>query len=411
MEGITGSVVGRALARPFLFALYLLSGVIPRDRDLWVFGSWGGHRYADNAAAFFAHCSRRSDLDQRLVWISRDLAVVKRLRAEGHEAHLAWSPRGIWRAVRAEVFLFDCFSKDINFWLSKGATKVNLWSGVPLKVFERDIDVRDNRYYRLFHGKPWERLLYGAMMPWHLVRPDMLIATSETTAAITRRAFDVDDEAVVVTGFPRNDAMIRVAAGSPPLPLVEGVHSPIISAYRAGETTFLYLPTFRDSAKPFLTIDWDRLHALMEELNARFFIKFHPVDATAFEHETDRIVQLYQDTDVYDILPFTTALISDYSSVIFDYMLLDRPIVYFVPDLQEFATSSRSLLFDPSEIAVGPLCTDLDELLAALGTVASDRAAPIDPEHRASVTVMLHSHSDDKSCDRVMDALQFLIRR
>ena len=51
-----GSLLGTALARPAQFATYFLSGLVPRRPSLWVFGSWGGHRFADNAAAFFHFC-------------------------------------------------------------------------------------------------------------------------------------------------------------------------------------------------------------------------------------------------------------------------------------------------------------------------------------------------------------------
>ena len=108
------------------------------------------------------------------------------LRRRGYEAYSIWSLRGALRCLRAGVFVFDCFAKDINFWLSRNAVIVNLWSGVPLKAFERDIDTPASRYHRLFHGSGPVRLAYGAMMPWHLVRPDLIIATSEETAAMTR---------------------------------------------------------------------------------------------------------------------------------------------------------------------------------------------------------------------------------
>ena len=49
------------LGRFVLFPVYWLSGFVPRRDDLWVFGSWGGYRFADNAAAFFMHCQRELD--------------------------------------------------------------------------------------------------------------------------------------------------------------------------------------------------------------------------------------------------------------------------------------------------------------------------------------------------------------
>ena len=290
-----GRLLATAAMRPAQFLLYVLSGVVPRRTNLWVFGSWGGWRYADNAAAFFRFCRQHDDGQRQLVWISRSRELVRTVRAEGHEAHWIWSPRGVARCIRAEAYLFDCFSKDINFWLSRGAVKINLWSGVPLKAFERDIDNPRNRYYRLFHGSTAERLGFGLMMPWHVVRPDLIIATSPTTAEITRRAFDLPAEAVAVTGFPRNDALFVDEASSHTR---RSCPDEVIAAFRGGRTVFFYLPTFRDSAKQVVDIDWLELDALMESLDAVFVIKFHPVDATEFEHESPRVIQLFQDVDV-----------------------------------------------------------------------------------------------------------------
>lgn len=403
-----GRLIATAAMRPVQFILYVVSGLVPRRRDLWVFGSWGGWRYADNAAAFFRFCRQHGDTGRRLVWVSRSRDLVRRVREEGHEAHWIWSPRGIACCLRAEAYLFDCFSKDVNFWLSRGATKINLWSGVPLKAFERDIDNPDNRYYRLFHGSRLERAAYGAMMPWHVVRPDLIIATSPTTAEITRRAFDLPADAVVVTGFPRNDVLL--ADGGSDGDDLRSCPDAVAAAFRAGRSVFLYLPTFRDSAKHFVDIDWVELDALMESLDAVFVIKFHPVDATRFEHESERVIQLSQDVDVYDVLPVTTALISDYSSVIFDYMLLDRPIIYYVPDLEEFVSSSRLLIFDPAEIAVGPLCPDADALLAAMSDVAAGSPGA-DERHRAAVLARLHAFVDAGASARVLDEVEARLAR
>lgn len=399
----TAELLGTALLRPFQFLLYFLSGFVPRRPDLWVFGSWGGFRFADNGAAFFEFCQRRLAGAVQLVWISRKRDIVARLRARGFEAHWLWSPTGIVRCLRARLHLFDCFAKDTNFWLSRGAKRVNLWSGVPLKTFERDIDNPRSRYFRVFHGTLLQRLLYGMMMPWHVTRPDMIIAMSEETRAITARAFGVPMHSVCVTGFPRNDSLF---VGSP---AAAGRNCPstVLEAARAGKKVFLYLPTFRDSGKPFVKIEWKRLDALMERLDSVFFIKFHPVDATQFKNGSTRVVQLFQDTDVYDVMPHSNALISDYSSIIFDYMLLDRPIIYYTPDLEEFIAGCRSFNFHPVDIAVGPLCADSAQLERAIEEAAAGKAAGVHGEaHRASVMKRLHAFVDGSSSERVLEVIK-----
>ena len=136
--------------------------------------------------------------------------------------------------------------------------------------------------------------------------------------------------------------------------------------WRPAGRPFLYLPTYRDSAEPYIDIDWERLDALMTSIDGRFYLKFHPDDRSSFEAATPRIVQLYQDTDVYDILPHVSVLISDYSSIIFDFMVLDRPIIHYMPDLDRFIRSSRRLVFEPTEVAVGPICLDGEQLLTAI---------------------------------------------
>jgi len=371
---------------------------------LWVFGSWGGYRFADNSAAFFLFCQREMSDKIRLVWISREAGIIADLRDKGYEAHWIWSLRGIWCCLRAKLYIFDCFSKDINFWPSRNARKINLWSGVPLKTFERDIQNPRSRYYRLFHGSLPERWLLAIMMPWHVDRPDLIIATSPETGNITRRAFDLPQESVVVSGFPRNDVFFQSAESAAPSRLKWPV--PFKDAVDTKRRVFMYLPTYRDSGKPYFDVDWADLDRLMQELNATFFFKFHPVDKCTFRGTGRHIVELPQDVDIYSMMASVDVLVSDYSSIIFDFMLLDRPVIYYTPDLEEFTSSSRSLIFDPADIAVGPICSTATEFMQALSDAAN--GVDMSPETQLRWTAIrkrIHTNMDGQSNRRVADAI------
>lgn len=387
------------LSRLLLLTVYLLAGFLPRRRDLWVFGSWGGSRFADNSAAFFRHCRHAVGERVRLVWISRDPEIVKRLRAEGYEAHRPWSLRGMLACAQAGVHVFDCFAKDTNFWLSRGAIKVNLWSGASLKAFERDIDNRNSRYYRLFHGFFLERWLLAAMMPWHVERPDLIVASSEETAGITARAFGVSADRVVVSGLPRNDVLL----GPPHRQLLE-TEFPVAfrEALSAGRMLFLYLPTFRDGGRHDPGIDWRRVSELMERVGGEIFCKFHPDDRSSVRPPTlPYVTELNQSLDVYPLLPHLDALVSDYSSVIFDFMLLDRPIIYFTPDVEEFAARTRKLNWQPEELGIGPICKEFDELTSAMEAAANAEGLA-GPQARDTVLPRLHRYVDGQACTRVL---------
>lgn len=403
MDALTRNLTyfGALLARPALFTLYFLSGFVPRRSDLWVFGSWGGHRFADNAASLFLHCQAELSGSVRLVWISRDGNIVRKLRDEGYEAHRVWSARGLACCLRAGVYFFDNFCKDVNYWTSRSARKVNLWSGVPLKAFERDIDNPRNRYYRLFHGSPPERLFLSIMMPWHVDRPDLIIATSSENAQITRRAFGVQDDAVAITGYPRNDILFEDSGNGQQAR--QGWPEPFRHAVDAGRFVFLYLPTYRDSAKPFVDVDWADVDRLMERHDAIFFLKLHPDDRGSLDATGARVIELPQGIDIYGLLPATDALISDYSSIIFDYMMLERPIIHYLPDLDEFRASSRSLIFDPAEIAVGPVCESGATLAEALSAVLQGVQAPLDTQTRWSeIRRRMNLYCDGRSGRRVL---------
>ena len=367
-----------------------------------MFGSWGGYRFADNGAAFFMRCQEVLKDDIEMVWISRKRAIIRELRDRDMVAHWVWSPKGIIACLRAGFHVFDCYPKDTNYWLGRGAKRINLWSGVPLKVIQREHDNPRNRHYRLFHGYLPERWFLSMMMPWHVLRPDMMVGTSIECGEITRRAFGLETGNVAITGYPRNDVFFDADRS------VTGLNSPLPSsltnAIDSGRKVILYLPTYRDSGESYMNMDWDRLDELMESIGATFFLKTHPVDRLKNEINCSNVHQLPQLIDVYDLLPRTDILISDYSSIIFDYMLLERPIIYYTPDLDQFLNSCRSLVFHPRDIAVGPMCESFEELLTALERLVQSGAAEYDSK-RKEVFPRMHNFQDGRSSQRVLEVL------
>lgn len=395
---------GTLFSRIYLWPIYYVCGFLPRRANLWVFGSWGGYRFSDNAAAFFVHCHQTIADKVDVVWISRRAEIVSMLRERGFSAYWIWSPGGMLCCLRAHLFIFDSFSKDINFWLSRGSKKINLWSGVPLKKFEREIDSPKSRYYRLFHGLPFERCFLSALMPWHAIRPDLLIASSPTTQEITCRAFDVAPENVVITGYPRND-ILNADANSADRDSADWPEA-FRNAVENRRKIFLFLPTYRDSDSDYMKIEWLALNELMKRENAIFFYKYHPDDKGGFSGQFECVMELPQSSDIYSFLPYADALISDYSSIIFDFMLVNRPIVYFVPDIEEFVAHSRSLNFWPEDVAAGPVCKTSDELLSALGDIAADVPASAEQlEKSEKVRVQFNVYNDGHASQRVLEEL------
>src|SRR5215204_3886991 len=174
-------VVATVLLRPLQFALYAVAGLWPRNPERWVFGSWSGRRFSDNAAALFLEVAGDA-AGPMATWITARRSIRAELLERGLDARLRWSPAGLWTSLRAGVYVYDGYTKDINHWTSHGAITVLLRHGVGMKKVDRGIDVPTHRLFRLFHGSLRQRLFWRAVLPWHAVHPDIALATSEEHA-------------------------------------------------------------------------------------------------------------------------------------------------------------------------------------------------------------------------------------
>lgn len=106
--------------------------------------------------------------------------------------------------------------------------------------------------------------------------------------------------------------------------------------------------------------------------------------------------------DIYPALNLFDALITDYSSIYFDFLLLDRPIIFFPYDMENYICNDRSLLFDYKTMAPGPLCTNQNQVEHELLQVTNDQYK----KHRKQVTDLVFSHKDDNSSERLWDILK-----
>ncbi|MBT8442600.1 MAG: CDP-glycerol glycerophosphotransferase family protein [Gammaproteobacteria bacterium] len=391
------------LLRPFMFALYFLSGFTPRSPRRWVFGSWSGKRFADNSAALFEHVLNQDQSGIEAVWISHDRGVLQALAKRGCVAHTPWSPGGILACLTAGVIVFDGLTKDVNHWLTRGAKKVLLRHGVGIKKVERAIEHPGHRLYQLFHGSLWQRAFWGYLLPWHLVRPDLMIATSPEHAAQGHAYYDVDESRIVITGFPRNDILLSAGAKD----IDERIRPLIAEARRRELPVFLYMPTFRDDDSRF-----DFPLAELEQMAARhgimLFVKLHFVDGLrqkSFVPDPAGNLRLLDPAiDASEVFPAAAGLISDYSSVVFDFVLTEKPVIFFVPDIDEYLRHSRSFYYDFEEITPGPKAKSLDELETAIAAAVRDGLGEW-TERYDTVLSRLHTYRDAGASERTYQAI------
>ncbi|HEY0519407.1 MAG TPA: CDP-glycerol glycerophosphotransferase family protein [Ilumatobacteraceae bacterium] len=353
--------VKRLLQWPLRAAFRSVSRYVRREPDLVVFGSVR-NRLADNSAYLFLNMARSTDL--RCVWITGSRNVVNQLRSHGYEAHRRWSLKGIAAVLRASAFVYSFAPSDINLWLSDGATTVNLWHGLGVKRIERDRGAPWDRMYRAS-----ERSITGRVFAYDRHSPDWLVTPSSAMSEYFAAPFDLPPERCVQFGYPRNDHLVQ---GTAPPPVL--VDPDLYERLEQHPFVVGYFPTWRyDSfeALPDGSPTLDEIARVVADQGGIVLFKPHHQSAAPTASD-DSVVLLPADADLNAYLGLCDVLITDYSSVAADFLLLDRPIIVFAPDVDDGVAHDR-FSADPLTMQPGLLVRTKDEMFALLGEL---RAIP-----------------------------------
>jgi CDP-glycerol glycerophosphotransferase (TagB/SpsB family) len=346
----------RLVQWPFRSLLRPIVRRMPRDPSLVAFGA-ASNRFADNPAYAFLAASASASL--RCVWISGSRATVAKVRSLGLRAEHRWRPRGIWTVLRAGWLVHGWNTADVNLWLGDGARTFNLWHGVGVKRIQRARVVGTGA---AIYGAP-ERSFLARVFADDRHVPDLVLSTSPGMTPVLAQAFDVPTERCPELGYPRNDHLVE--RSRPPTALVDGALYDRLD----GRRVVGYFPTFRDDS---LSIPGgapviSRLADIVGRQDAVVVFKAHDSSEVRVA-EGEALIVLPADCDLNAYLGLCDVLVTDYSSVASDFLLLGRPIVLFVPDLEDY-TSARGFALDPRSYLPGLVTSTADELYRALSAL------------------------------------------
>jgi CDP-glycerol glycerophosphotransferase len=384
-----------------------LTWIIPRDpRQYVVLGRVDG-RFMDNGKYFAAWVAKNApDVDITFVTMAsevvRELGGLSRLKVKRYPF-----PSAMWRMLRAGTLVYDAAATAgegrIGFYTR--ARRVQLWHGTPLK----EIELAQHRRRDALRPRPvvWllgvHRAIVGRFVHHHLV-----ICTSDFLArGVFAQSFKSDR--IVGLGYPRNDVILGGDDYDPVL-VDNGVDlaaRAVIDEHRArGGKALLYAPTFRDNGKHPTddgSLDIERLSEFARRHDLLVVLKLHPFLADAMSGlSAPNILQVSPVSDIYPLLSHFDLLLTDYSSIFFDYLLLDRPVVFYPYDMESYR-GGRELLFDYDAMTPGPRAVDFDGLLAALESTLTGPDTFV--EARQKVTDLVHDHRDGRSMARLWGQL------
>jgi CDP-glycerol glycerophosphotransferase (TagB/SpsB family) len=372
--------------------LYGLSFLVPRHQRIWVLGSNDGYSYNDNSRHLYEYvCKNVPSI--RAIWLTRVPQIMADLRRAGHESYLINSWQAYWLSCRAGIVIASHFKLDICYYAISRAIKINLWHGCPLKRIAFDSKLLTQNkipFYRidlkigqiisdLGTGKKWDRL----------------ISTSPIMSDRMANAFGVDIRNVKVTGYPRNDILLHHDFKS--LPIIDS-----LKATSEAKKIILYAPTWREDHQDSISL-FDSL--FLNEYNVLLLIKMHfenrETNCNVIYNEKGKCIYWLKEEDAPDfnyLLPYVDVLITDYSGAYFDFLLLDRPIIFAPFDLEKY-DRCRGLYENYDEATAGPKCFSWDEVMVQLQEFLSgeDKFKAL----RKLALKKYHTFVDANSCYRV----------
>jgi CDP-glycerol glycerophosphotransferase (TagB/SpsB family) len=404
-----GAGNAKKLAAIPLYALgRLLTLVVPRSKDEWVFGCAVG--IGDGALALW-HVAAADG--RRAVWLIGSPREARDAAARGIPTVPKHSLQGLWRTARARVVVVTHGFGDVNRYAVSGAFIVQLWHGIPLKRIGLDspATVRPpDAIARTPLAQP-VRVLLRRMYRAATRRIRLLPAASHLVRGRLESAFALSDARVPVTGEPRVDVLSAGSARDRRSAAREAL-SAALPRLEPSSLLVLYAPTWRDGAPdPAVPSaeEWRRIVDVLTRHGATMLVRSHPLGAGEYapSFATDRVQSLGSDLvpDITPVLPALDALVTDFSSLAFDAALVPLPVVFLAPDVEDYRRR-RGFYGRYADVAGEDWATDwagaADQLEALLGDTAEhDRRLA----SSRALSERVHAHRDGRNAHRVYRAI------
>lgn len=369
---------------------------LPVDRKLIVFESEGD--LSDNTYALFEYLTgKKMETKYRYVWFV-DREDEARLTMRGKTAFVNKSSRKhylkrLYCLSVCKYYIYDHnnYFERMEIQKKKGQNIINLWHGCGVKTM------------------PF------ATEPGNI---DYLISLSPLFTEIQTKFFGIDMARIFCLGYPRNDYFF--------MPLNENQRG-VTEKLSQYKKVVLWMPTFRRSNNPSLDeayfdsqtglpiLDTEaKLSAFddyLRELNILCIFKIHHLQAAleAYVSQYTNIITVNDDEihrmglQLYQYIMLADCLITDYSSVATDFLLLDRPMIFTLDDYEDFKKSRGFCFDDAKQYLPGYHVYDEAELKQAVyGSLISGDSYG---EQRKKALSLMHQYRDGQSCQRILDLI------
>lgn len=328
---------------------------IKPDKDIWIFSSTDNEKYNYNSKYLFEYVLN-NEKDIHPYFVINDDLLREKLKSEyGEDFFIETKTKsGIKKALSGGVWFTSAGLPLYGLKLNKKRVIVNLWHGIPLKkiaLMENKVSKLKKHYFNKIFSQNYSYIL----------------TTSKNLTPIMKESFNVEDEIIKVWGQPRNDCLFNNVN--------KDRLSDLFINLPEYEKLILYAPTYRDNKEtrmfPFEDYNKNELERFLEESKTIIFIRTHLSESASVNKYLGKRVLLLNENiieDIMEILNVFDVLITDYSSIYIDFLLLNKPLLFLPYDKDEYL-SKRGFNFEYDEVTPGYKPIDMKDFLMSIKTI------------------------------------------
>ena len=325
---------------------------IELDEKMVLFETFMGRQYGCNPKAIYERMISSPEFDDyRLIWAFIDTDKASEFEALKRAEIVQMKSKEYFDICARAKYIITNSNLDNRIVKREGQVFLQTWHGTPLKRLRCDIEAEEGNVNNTLEEIKWRNDI-------DVVRYDYFISPSAFCTGVFTSAFNLKElgkeNILIETGYPRNDLLFSYS---------DDYAAEIKRELGIPEekTIILYAPTFRDNMHDGTGyvydthLDFDRLRG---ELGEDYVVLFraHYFVANQFDFERYRgfVYDVSGHDDITPLYTITDLLITDYSSVFFDFANLGRPMLFYMYDLDEYAEDIRGFNLDIAELP-GPI--------------------------------------------------------
>lgn len=349
-----------------LYPLYIISFLFKRNYNKWIFGS--ENKFDGNCKYFFIQTINKYP-NINCIWITKNKEEINLLIKNGYNVHYLYSLKALYHLLTSGVYITSHPLNDsLPIWTIGVAKHINLWHGIGIKNMYFKANTK---YHYLRYHHPIVKYLYYPFIINILKKPDLFLSTSRKMNKHFKDSFKLKNRNILEGYYPRCNLLtmeknsletfIKINESSDIIDLIEKIKN--------YDEVFIYMPTWREDNKNFLDdflLHLRNLNKHLKQKNKLLLLKLHPrtplINRNSINNYSNLIL-LNNKIDIYPILPFTDTLITDYSSIYYDYILMkEKRTIFFIPDYNSYI-KCRDLAFDYFSSIKGDIVYDFNGLL------------------------------------------------